>query len=50
MNRFRQLSAVAALSFANMNQRIWPSLVAVFGIACVVGVLLSMLSVTSGLS
>jgi putative ABC transport system permease protein len=50
MNRFRQLLAVAALSFSNMNERIWPSLVAVFGTACVVGVLLSMLSVTSGLS
>jgi putative ABC transport system permease protein len=50
MNRFRQLTTVAALSFANIKERIWPSLVAVFGIACVVGVLLSMLSVTSGLS
>jgi len=50
MNRFRQLAAVAALNFSNMNERIWPSLVAVFGIACVVGVLLSMLSVTRGLS
>src|SRR5688500_6788038 len=50
MSGFRQLAAVAALSFSNMKERVWPSLVAVFGIACVVGVLLSMLSVSSGLT
>jgi putative ABC transport system permease protein len=47
---FRQLAAVAALTFSSLKERVWPSLVAVFGIACVVGVLLSMLSVSSGLT
>jgi putative ABC transport system permease protein len=50
MSGFRQLAAVAALSFAGLKNRLWPSLVAVFGIACAVGVLLSMLSLSTGLS
>jgi putative ABC transport system permease protein len=50
MSGFRQLAAVAVLSFAGLKNRLWPSLVAVFGIACAVGVLLSMLSLSTGLS
>src|SRR5215510_11942528 len=50
MNGFRQLAAVLALDFAGLKDRMWTSLVAVVGIACVVGVLLSMLSLSVGLS
>lgn len=50
MSGFRQLAAVAALSFSGLRERLWTSLVAVLGIACVVGVLLSMLSMSAGLA
>lgn len=37
------------LNLASLKSRIWPALVVVVGVACVVGVLLSMLSMTMGL-
>ncbi len=37
------------LNLASLRNRIWPALVVVAGVACVVGVLLSMLSMTTGL-
>ena len=37
------------LNLASLKSRIWPALVVVIGVACVVGVLLSMLSMTMGL-
>lgn len=49
MNMLRQIVIVSALNFRNLRQRIWPSLVIVAGMACVIGVLLSMLSMTEGL-
>jgi putative ABC transport system permease protein len=44
-------SCVAAiwLNLASLKNRVWPALVVVAGVACVVGVLLSMLSMTMGL-
>jgi putative ABC transport system permease protein len=50
MNGVRQLLAVAVLNFSGFKDRLWTSLVAVIGIACVVGVLLSMLSFSTGLA
>jgi putative ABC transport system permease protein len=49
MSALRQSVVVSLLSLAEVPQRRWSSLVIVVGMACVVGVLLSMLSVTSGL-
>lgn len=37
------------LNLASLKSRVWPALVVVVGVACVVGVLLSMLSMTMGL-
>lgn len=45
----RQIVIVALLNFRNLRRRFWPSLVIVAGMACVIGVMLSMLSVTDGL-
>ena len=44
----RQIAIVTALNFKSMPNRFWPSLVIVVGMACVVGVLLSMLSLATG--
>jgi len=49
MNELRQIAVVLALNLRNLHTRFWPSLVIVVGMACVVGVLLSMLSLTTGL-
>lgn len=46
---FKQIFAVTALNFQSLRNRIAPSLVIVVGMACVVGVLLSLLSFTTGL-
>ncbi len=45
----RQISIVSLLNFRNLRQRLWQSLVIVAGMTCVIGVLLSMLSMTEGL-
>ncbi len=45
----KQIIAVTAMNFKSLKNRIAPSLVIVVGMACVVGVLLSMLSLTEGL-
>ena len=45
----RACLAAIWLNLASLRQRLWPALVVVAGVACVVGVLLSMLSVTVGL-
>lgn len=45
----KQIFAVLGMNFRNLRQRFWPSLVVVVGMACVVGVLLSMMSFTEGL-
>jgi putative ABC transport system permease protein len=44
-----QLVIVSVLNFRNLRHRFWESLVIVIGMACVSGVLLSMLSMTEGL-
>jgi putative ABC transport system permease protein len=41
--------AAIRLNLASLKSRVWPALVVVLGVACVVGVLLSMLSMTMGL-
>jgi putative ABC transport system permease protein len=45
----RQVFVVSALNFRSLKQRPWQSLVVVVGMACVIGVLLSMLSLTEGM-
>ena len=45
----RTCLAAIWLNLSSLKQRAWPALVVVAGVACVVGVLLSMLSVTVGL-
>ncbi|HWY61364.1 MAG TPA: ABC transporter permease [Rhizomicrobium sp.] len=50
MTFLRSCLAAIQVNLAGLKQRIWPALVVVAGVACVVGVLLSMLSVTVGLS
>ena len=50
MGGFRQIAAVTAVNIAGLPQRLWTSLVIVVGMACVVGVLLSMLSFSAGLA
>jgi len=49
MNLLRQIVIVSLLGFRTLRQRLWQSLVIVVGMACVIGVLLSMLSMTEGL-
>jgi len=50
MTELRQILAVAALGFSTLSQRRGTSLVIVAGVGCVVAVLVSMLSVTAGLT
>ena len=45
----RQIFVVSAINFKSLRQRVWRSLVIVVGMACVCGVLLSMLSLTEGM-
>jgi len=49
MSLMRQIWTVSALNFRNLRGRLWQSLVIVVGMACVVGVLLSMLSLSEGM-
>lgn len=49
MNILRQIVIVSVLNFRSLRSRLWQSLVIVVGMACVIGVLLSMLSMTEGL-
>jgi putative ABC transport system permease protein len=49
MSPLRQLAAATLLTLKGLSERLWTSLVIVVGIACVVGVLLSMLSYSTGL-
>ncbi|HEX4634559.1 MAG TPA: ABC transporter permease [Rhizomicrobium sp.] len=49
MTLLRQIWTVSALNFRNLRQRLWQSLVIIVGMACVVGVLLSMLSLSEGM-
>ncbi|HWC62514.1 MAG TPA: ABC transporter permease [Rhizomicrobium sp.] len=44
----RQIAAVTFLNFKSLSNRFWPSLVIVIGMACVIGVLISMLSFNTG--
>ncbi len=50
MNFLRQAFIVSALNFRNLRERFWQSLVIVVGTGLVVGVLLSMLSMTVGMN
>jgi putative ABC transport system permease protein len=45
----RQIVIVSLLSLRSLKTRVWQSLVIVIGMACVIGVLLSMLSMTEGM-
>ena len=49
MNILRQIGIVSLINFRSLRSRLWRSLVIVVGMACVIGVLLSMLSLTEGL-
>ncbi|HYS45470.1 MAG TPA: FtsX-like permease family protein [Rhizomicrobium sp.] len=49
MSILRQIWIVSALNFHNLRGRAWQSLVIVVGMGCVVGVLLSMLSMSEGM-
>jgi putative ABC transport system permease protein len=49
MTFLRASLAAVWLNLASLRQRIWPALVVVVGVACVVATLLSMLSMTVGL-
>jgi len=49
MNILRQIGIVSLLNFRSLRQRLWRSMVIVVGMACVFGVLLSMLSLTQGM-
>lgn len=49
MTFFTQLSAVTRMGFASMPKRLGPSLVVVIGMACAVGALLSVLSLSTGI-
>ena len=46
----RQIAIVSALGFRGLHARLWQSLVIVVGMVCVIGVLLSMLSLTEGIA
>lgn len=50
MNLIRQIFIVAALNFKSLPQRFWTSMVIVVGLGATIGVLLSMMSMTSGIS
>ncbi len=45
---WKQIAAVSLVNFKSLPARIWPSLVIVVGMTCTIGVLLSMLSLTTG--
>ena len=45
----KQIIAVTSMNFKALKGRFWPSLVIVVGMACVVGVMLSMMSFTAGI-
>jgi putative ABC transport system permease protein len=45
----KQSLVTTQVSLASLSQRLWPSLIIVISTACVVGVLLSMLSATAGI-
>ena len=49
MNILRQIGIVSLINFKSLRSRLWRSLVIVVGMACVIGVLLSMLSLTEGM-
>jgi putative ABC transport system permease protein len=49
MNVIRQIAVITLLNCKTLKGRIWQSLVIVAGMACVSGVLLSMLAVTEGM-
>ena len=44
----KQIISVLSMNFKSLPQRFWPSLVIVIGMACVVGVMLSMMSFATG--
>ncbi|HEU0096900.1 MAG TPA: ABC transporter permease, partial [Rhizomicrobium sp.] len=48
MNILRQIWIVSVINFKSLRMRLWQSLVIVVGMACVIGVLLSMLSMIEG--
>jgi putative ABC transport system permease protein len=50
MNLIRQIFIVARLNFKSLPQRFWTSMVIVIGLAATIGVLLSMLSMTTGIA
>ena len=50
MRTLQQIVAVTTVNIVSLPQRLWASLVIVVGMACVVGVLLSMLSFSVGLA
>ena len=50
MNLIRQIFIVAALNFKSLPQRFWTSMVIVVGLGATIGVLLSMMSMTTGIS
>jgi putative ABC transport system permease protein len=50
MSELRQIAAVCVVGIGTLRDRYVPALVIVIGMACVVGVLTSMLSVTAGLT
>ena len=49
MNILRQIGIVSLINFKSLRSRLWRSLVIVVGMGCVIGVLLSMLSLTEGM-
>jgi putative ABC transport system permease protein len=49
MNMLQQIIAVTGIGLRSLPQRLWESLVIVVGTGCVVGVLLSMLSIIEGM-
>src|ERR1043166_3604169 len=46
---FKQIAAVTAMNFKSLKSRLASSLVIIVGMACVVGVMLSMLSFSAGI-
>jgi putative ABC transport system permease protein len=50
MSELRQVAAVSLIGIGSLRERLGTALVIVFGMACVVGVLTSMLSLTAGLT
>jgi len=49
MNMLRQILAVTAIGLRSLPQRLWEALVIMVGTGCVIGVLLSMLSIIEGM-